>query len=461
MLPLRKIIQEALVFAENLQQADKLYFKPGKLSPEVKKYITHITGGDAYTKIITDIYYAMLQHSIKTGRWAISAIGGDEEEDQTDPRDTTDHLHTDNDVLNVEDWKKIRAYHNQLKEYNKNVFPIKGFNINGVKDVWELIKALNDRGKIIEDIKKLPSIAIRNMKGDIRQERDSDELRSYRNELEQLTSYLSLLNNRSEKMKKSILNKMFSSQNLTLDDLLSFVEEKENLLGGANVTKAQVKKVVSENDELQIIYEKGNIMVVEVTGPDGIKNIGCTSLWCFTYGSGFDGAWRNWSNYSTNDYVYVVIDFSEQSDSPEFMHVLIKPLDFDTEYNNEDGDPNDSKLFNMANEESYNAIGVLSQLVGHENARDLFLFGEEPLSPQDKILAKHQGEKSPWPYQDPNQTKLDLKEFRMMVREVLINEAKVNKFLEMVKDLIAPDGNIEKHNKITKIEGWPKVPSSG
>jgi len=427
MLPLRKIIQEAIFLAENLQQAEKVYFKPGKLSPEVKKYITHITGGDAYTKIITDIYYAMLQSSIKTGRWAVSQIGGGDDEEEIDPRDTKDHLHTDNDVLPVDDWKKIRGYHNQFKEYDKNVFPIKNFNINGVSDIWDFIRALKERATILELIKQLPSVATRNMRGDIRTERDSGELREYKSNLEHVLSHLQLLSNRSEKMKQSITDKMFSSKNVSLEDLMNFVEEKENLLGGAKVTKNQIKKVVSENDELEIIYSKGDVMVVEVTGPDGIKNIGCTSLWCFTYGSGFDGAWRNWNNYSTNGYVYVIIDFSEQTDSPDFMHVLIKPIDFETktddDFDRNEGDSNDSKLFNMANEESYNAIGVLTQLVGLDNVYNLFLFGEEPLSPEDRILRKHQGEKSPWPYQDPNQTKLDLKEFRRYVRAKLLEEA--------------------------------------
>ncbi len=435
MLPLRKIIQEAIFLAENLQQAEKMYFKPGKLSPEVKKYITHITGGDAYTKIITDIYYAVLQSSIKTGRWAVSQIGGGDDEEEIDPRDTKDHLHTDNDVLPVDDWKKIRGYHNQFKEYDKNVFPIKGFNINGVQDIWDFIRSLNERDRILTLIKQLPSVATRNMRGDIRTERDSGELREYKSNLEYILSHLQLLSNRSEKMKQSITDKMFSSKNVSLEDLMNFVEEKENLLGGAKVTKNQIKKVVSENDELEIIYSKGDVMVVEVTGPDGIKNIGCTSLWCFTYGSGFDGAWRNWNNYSTNGYVYVIIDFSEQTDSPDFMHVLIKPIDFeiktDDDFDRNEGDPNDSKLFNMANEESYNAIGVLTQLVGLDNVYNLFLFGEEPLSPEDRILRKHQGEKSPWPYQDPNQTKLDLKEFRRYVRAKLLEEAKKSKFKKL------------------------------
>jgi hypothetical protein len=29
-------------------------------------------------------------------------------------------------------------------------------------------------------------------------------------------------------------------------------------------------------------------MVIEVSGPNGIKKIGCNSLWCFTYGRNGD-----------------------------------------------------------------------------------------------------------------------------------------------------------------------------
>lgn len=424
MLSIRQIIRESLLIAENVQQAEKVYFKPGKLSQEAKRYILHITGGDAFTKIISDIYYAMVQNSIKTGRWAVAGIGGGDEEGEVNPKDTANHLHTDNDIMGVEDWKKVRAYHNQLKEYNKNIFPINGLNVNGVKDIWDLVRALDNRAKILEDIKKLPSIAIRNMKNDIRQERNSNELNRYRNDLESFLAHYSLISNKSEKAQKQIQNKMFTA-NITLDDLLRFVDEKENLISNIKITKNAIKKIVNEEDpqgDLEIVYDKGNIMVIEVSGPHGIKSIGCNSLWCFTYGKGFDIAWNQWNTYSTNGFVYVIIDFSESSDSPEFMHTLIKPIDYETE-SNDDGDPNDSKLYNMYNEESYNAIGVLNQLVGFENAQNLFLFGEEPASPEDRILNKHKGEKSPWPYQDPNQTKLALQELRKFVRMQMLKVA--------------------------------------
>lgn len=422
MLPLRKIIQEALVFAENLQQAEKIYFKPGKLSPEVKKYITHITGGDAYTKIITDIYYAMLQQSIIVSRTVLSGFDGEEEE--VDPRDKPGQLYTSNDLLHVDDWKKVRAYHNQLKEYNKNLFPIKGFNINGVQDIWDFIRSLNERATILTLIKQLPSIATRNLAADFRKERNSDEFQQYRSDLSMIVKGLAKSKDKVDpRMFEFVLKKMFSSKNKTIQDVVDFVEQKENLLGGIEVTKKMVKDAVSEHSyDLEIVYSKGNIMVVEVTSPHGMHAIGCTSLWCFT-----NKSWDTFNQYAHNGFAYVIIDFSKKTDDAEFMYTLIKPLDYTSD---EDGE-NDHKLYDMSNEEVYAPLGVIGKLIGLDKAENVFLFGEEPLSPQDKILAKHQGEKSPWPYQDPNQTKLDLKEFRMMVREVLVNEAKKSKFKKL------------------------------
>ena len=43
---IRAIIRETIQMVENVQLADKVYFNAGKLSPEVRKYILHITGAD-------------------------------------------------------------------------------------------------------------------------------------------------------------------------------------------------------------------------------------------------------------------------------------------------------------------------------------------------------------------------------------------------------------------------------
>jgi hypothetical protein len=408
---LKRIIQESIILAENIQQADKIYFNKGLLSPNVRRHIVHITDGDAWTKLLTDIYYTEMMNWKKNSHWMVSGLDGNDEEPESEY-----HTPGKDDMMNLEDWKRMRQFHNQLKTYNKNVFPITGLNINGVKDVWDLIRSLKERASILEMLKKMPSIAIRNMKDEIREVRSSSDLQSYRNSLEYFLSHYSLLGNRDPKLRRNIENKMFTA-GITLDKLLRFVDDKENLLGGAKFTRNSIKKIVKENsqNELEIIYDKGNYMVVEVVGPHGIKEIGCNSLWCFTYGSGFDGAWRQWNNYSTNGIVYAIIDFSVPSDSPDFMHVLIKPLDYNADSSSDDGDENDSKLFNMANEESYNSLGFIEGSIGTDTAKKLLTFGEEP---EEEDIEDNDEEESE--YQDPNQLKLDLQEIRRVIRETFL-----------------------------------------
>ena len=174
----------------------------------------------------------------------------------------------------------------------------------------------------------------------------------------------SLLSNRDKNTQIKVLRKMFKG-NTTLDELMRFVDDKLNFIGGVEFTRDDIKEL-SEVEDFEIIYEKGDIMIVRVDSPDGIKAIGCNSLWCFTYGSGFDNAYIQWNNFSHNDMVYVLIDFREKSDSEEFMYVLIKPLvDEDgnlIEYDedNEDEHP----IYNMSNENFSNPYSILKHLFG-------------------------------------------------------------------------------------------------
>jgi hypothetical protein len=160
-------------------------------------------------------------------------------------------------------------------------------------------------------------------------------------------------------------------------------------------TRNKIKEIVKEDGyDLEIVYDKNNIMIVEVSGPQGIKKIGCNSLWCFTYGSGFDAAWQSWNNYSTNGLVYVMIDFRESPDSKDFMHVLIKPLR--DEYD-EDEMENPTTLFDMSNEVQYDTNNTISHLLDFETAKKIMNFGEEP---------EEEKPKKEVPYKDPNQLSL-------------------------------------------------------
>jgi hypothetical protein len=371
----RQILRERIrLIIENIQLADKTYFKNGKLSPKVREIIIDkITGGDNYTKIITDIYYAMIQQQIKHGKWAVSIVSDDEEEFKPEEGK---HYETENDVMKLEDWKKIKSYYNQLKEYNKNVFPIKDFNINGVKDTWDLIKCLNDREEILEEIKKFPSIALRNLKEDIRTPRNSEEFIKVKNYIKEILLQLSYLSNRESNVVEKIKQKIFKS-GTSFRDISYFLDEKQNLLGGEIITKKQIKEIAEDSYDIEIVYDQGKIMVLEITDVNGIKQVGCNSLWCFTYGHDFNNAYRNWNNYSTNGYIYVIIDFSKKSDEADFMMVLTKPFP-ETEEEIENEEDNPYRLFTMDNEGVYNPKEVLSHMVGgEENAEKIFRFGEE------------------------------------------------------------------------------------
>jgi len=308
---MKKLIKQLL--RENLQLADKAYFNIGKLSQADRESILKITNGDPYTKIIADIYYDMLI----------------------------------NDKI---DLAKLSSIYDNIKDYNNNVFPIKGFNINNIENVSVFLNALDKRKKIMNMFSTWPSIAKRNMKDDIRKERTSSEMNDYLNDLEYADSNLTQLENRNEKARNRILSKIFISDT-TLDDIIDFLNDKESLLGGTELTRKQINQILKDDkenaNELTVKYNKGNIMIIEVSGPEGIKEIGCNSLWCFTYnrkggGNNFDDWYRN----STNDICYVIIDFSKSSDSEDFMYVLTKPLMYD--YSNY-GTTAANRLYTMAN----------------------------------------------------------------------------------------------------------------
>lgn len=332
---LKQLINE--VICENKQLADKIYFNTGKLTPEDKNIIYSITKGDNTTKIISDIYF-----NYKYSWFA-------------------------RDML-----KALPSIHTQLLNYNPNVFPIKDFDMLNSNNNSELYNILVDRGHIIDKLKTLPSIAIRNMKNDIRTPRDSNEMRSYFDSISYFIAQFSLLTNRDEKLREKIYKKMFKS-NITINDLSRFADEKENLLGGKEFTKQDIINLIEDNPyDMSIIFDKNNVIVVKVESAEAIKKIGCNSFWCFTYG---ENNYRDWNNYSYNGLVYVIINFSMPTDDPEFMYTLIKPLQPERYYNNENNE-HEIPLFNMANENYFNPYPILRDLIGR-NFKKIFNFDYE------------------------------------------------------------------------------------
>jgi hypothetical protein len=319
--------------SENVQLADKTYFKTGKLDDNDRNFILNITRGDQTTKLISDIWFRY------KNSW--------------DPEKIK---------------KRLSIIHRELLEYNKNVFPIKGFDLYNPSGV-DFYNVLMSRYDILDNLKSLPSIALRNLRSEFRIERDISDMHYYQTQLNYLIQNLSMLSNRDDETRKKILQKIFKS-NTTLDDMVNFVDEKENLIGGGEFTREKIEEIINENDyDLNLVFDENNVMVIQVESPDAIKQIGCNSLWCFTYGQDNHQTWYNYSQYGM---VYVIVNLNEPSDSSEFMWVLIRPLKW-----NED-DYENSPLFNMSNDNFYNPYSLLSELIGNKRRiKEVFSFDME------------------------------------------------------------------------------------
>jgi len=320
-----------LLINENIiredQRAEKLYFSTGKVSGEGKQKILSITNGDVYTTILAEL---------------VSEVG--------------------------DNFKELEFFYNELKNYNPNVFPIKGFeNINSYSiPVKELYNCLVERSKIKDEFKQIPSIGVRNMKDDIRTPRNYSELHKYQNDLNYFVIHLGFLSNRSEEIRNIIYKKMFKS-NTTLYSLLHFVEEKDNLIGGVDVVKDEIIKIVHNDYDMELVYDENNIIVVQVESSEAIKKIGCNSLWCFTYGKGSN----DWYQNSYNGIVYVIFNFNVSSDSYDFSYVIIKPIDFDSEPEDDD---NEETMYYQTNQAVTNPLSHLDDLFGLETAKEIFTF---------------------------------------------------------------------------------------
>ena len=322
---------------EYKQLADKIYFKTNQLSDEDKKFIYSITKGDNTTKIISDIYFNYKD------LWLFDKIK-----------------------------ENLPNIHQQLLNYNPNVFPITDFDIINSNNEKYIYNTLVDRQELIDNLKNLPSFAIRNLKTEIRKPRDNQEMHRYAQDFSYFMSQISMLNNRNEETRNKIYKKIFKSGS-TLKTLLRFSDDKENLLGGVDYTKQYVYDLIKESEyeeDMSIIFEENDVMVIKIESAEAIKKIGCNSLWCFTYG---EDNYKTWYNYSYNGVVYVIINFKLPFDDTEFMHVLIKPLKSEKFYNKEKNE-HEIPLFNMSNDNYYNTYPILRSLVGKPNIKKLFTF---------------------------------------------------------------------------------------
>lgn len=324
-----------VVFYESFQLADKVYYRTGRLSEDPQEMIKRVTGNDNYTKFIADVVH---RYPFYTER-------------------------------NLED------IYDMLWEYNKNTFPISGFDdVNKVVDVSSkeirdtdeldrIITGLKYRRELVKAFRSLPSIARRNLKEETRTPMTGWEMKMFNDRLGYLIAHIEYLSNRPEHIREKFYRKLFK-KGQTLDEMIDMVEDKTTLIGGEYLTQGGIRQKCGVHGDLDLIYDQNKIMVIRVNGLDGILEIGKNSLWCFTYGRSH----QDWDTFSTNGIVYVIFDFNLNKDDGEHMMVLVKPME------ESDSDNGEFALYDMVNDGMETPKFYLRRMLKGEDLEKIFSF---------------------------------------------------------------------------------------
>ena len=258
--------------------------------------------------------------------------------------------------------KDIILLYNNLINYDKRFIDISLdlYKNYTEQEIGNLIEKLENTTKIKKIFQELPSIALRNLRHELKNLNNPWDISHYLDNLEYFYSFWGYLSNKSPLFRAKIEQKLFK-KNITLKKLMNFTDEKSNLFLDTKISKKEITDIVEETqltwDILNIVYDKNNILVIEVSDPHGIKKIGNYSLWCFTYGD--DINIRQWKEFSYNDIIYVIFDFSCILSDPYFSTVLIKPF----KMNN--SNRGDFSLWDNHNEPiESNPKNFLSKLIG-------------------------------------------------------------------------------------------------
>jgi hypothetical protein len=269
---------------ENLQLADKLYFKTGELTETEKQLILSITGGDNYTKIMADAFHHFKKFE-PNGEFTSNS-------------------------LSLKLMKKMYEY---IKDYDENLFPIKDYDPNNMTNpklhIIDLFEALKDRQDIISFVREyFDRIYLRNIREDIRKPRTRWEFVEIYNKMKTLSNQLSMLKRINPMYSDKIFKKVFSSKNKTIDAVLTQLTNIKEFLVN-DVKPEEIKELVIDHcDSSKIVYYKNKIMIVRVGSNQDMVTLGKNTLWCFALELKEDGYWEE---YALGKHVYIIIDFKK------------------------------------------------------------------------------------------------------------------------------------------------------
>jgi tRNA nucleotidyltransferase/poly(A) polymerase len=276
---------------ENLQQAEKIYFKTGKIPEDLGRKIVEITHGGPFTRLVCDAVYYLYKNNFN--------------------KDYTYAL------------KYATTFYNELIQYDKNVFPVE-YDLNAYnadpntpneRHILTLAENLSARDQLVKSFRELPDIAKRNLKYLSQTPRnDQFEFKQITNKINILLSSLKVIPNNEKG--KQVLNKTFNSKN-NLDTMVDvLLHYQYSFTYGSDENRDELLQSIDELGlNVNVIQDTGSILVLKVNDSEAMERIGCTSLWCFSR----PNSESFWEDYAGMGYVFVIFNFNEDNDDAKFL----------------------------------------------------------------------------------------------------------------------------------------------
>jgi tRNA nucleotidyltransferase (CCA-adding enzyme) len=339
---------EQVVLTEYPNQMDKVYVKSGVYDQKDRDEIMSITGGDPYTKLIADMYYYLANRYNK---------------EMVEPTE-----------LRPRDKELLMLAHKRLKEYNKNVLPI--HDLYAQEHNAHPLEKMNDldwRELIINRIKQLPSLLVRNLRNDIRKERNHYELEQLYHTVKDIQNSIKLIGQVKPEHREKIEKKIYSSANDTFEGVKKRLEDTTiPYLSQDDAPEGIIEKVNDLGGEAEVLYNGNNILMVKINTGEAMGYIGCSSQWCFA-----SNPQQYWDNYTSGEdgFATIVFDFNEPESEPNRMMVVLE----------------DGQVYDMYNEfiedgwQYLNSLGVTKYLP--EPVAEL---AESRIFPKNKMMNEAQ-----------------------------------------------------------------------
>ena len=156
-----------------------------------------------------------------------------------------------------------------------------------------------------------------NIRDELREEHSAASMEQYKELLHRFLAFFSLLDNRTEEQKQRVYQKLFSSNNRTVEQWLDFMEEFQNYAEPFSDISELDAIIATLGDEVSVVQDNEKVKVLAAYTLEAIQALGCNSTWCFSYPKSAN----HWYKYTTNDMVYYIFDKNHLMD----QYVLVAP----------------------------------------------------------------------------------------------------------------------------------------